>query len=425
MATASTTGLWQDRNFLRFWVGQAFSQLGAQVTKLAIPVLAVVMLQATETQVGYLNASGLAAFLLVGLPAGAWIDRMRKRRVMIIADGVRALALATIPLLHFSGLLQLWHLYLVALIQGTATVFFDVSYQSVVPALVAGERIAEANGRLESTQQIAGLTGPAVAGWLVGLVTAPLAMVATSGTYLVSMTALLLTRDHEELRPRRDRPPLRREIAEGLRWVFGNPLLRRIVATSGIANLSTTLIFTLMPIFVLRTLGFSPARLGLLLTVMAIGGLLGAMATPQLAKRFGESRLIPLAASGSALAMVLVPLALLLPPDPAFWLLAGQGMIANFHALVYNITQVTFRQRHTPAHLLGRMNASVRFFVWGVMPIAALLAGWVGSALGIVATLWIGVVGCLVSALPVVLGPFWQLRDLPNAASAGAADSAR
>lgn len=418
MATASVTGLWQDRNFLRFWGGQACSQFGAQITKLAMPVLAVLLLQATEAQVGYLSASGLAAFLLVGLPAGAWIDRMRKRRVMIIADGVRALALGTIPLLHFTGLLQLWHLYLIALVQGTATVFFDVSYQSLVPALVTGEQIADANGKLESTQQIAGLSGPAIAGWLVGLISAPLAILATAGTYLVSLAALLLTRDHEAPRPRQDRPPLHREIAEGLRWTLGDPLLRRIVATSGIANLSTTLIFTLMPIFVLRTLGFSPARMGLLLTLMAVGGLLGAVSTPRLAKRFGDARLIPLAASGSALAMVLVPVALLLPSDAAFWLLAAQGMVANFNALAYNITQVTFRQRMTPTHLLGRMNASVRFFVWGVMPVAALLAGWVGSAIGIVPTLWIGVAGCLLSALPVVLGPFWRLRDISAMASA-------
>lgn len=412
MAPTSTTGLWHDRNFLRFWSGQAASQYGAQITKLALPVLAVLMLRADEAQVGYLNASGLAAFLLVGLPAGAWIDRMRKRRVMILADGVRAIALATIPLLYATGLLELWHLYLIALIQGTASVFFDVSYQSIVPALVHGEQIAEANGKLESTQQIAGLSGPAVAGWLIGLITAPLAILVTATTYLISLAALLTTRDHEVLRPRHHHPPLHREISEGLRWTLGEPMLRRIVATSGIANLSTTLIFTLMPIFVLRTLGFSPARMGLLLTVMAVGGLLGAASTPKLAKRFGEARLIPLAACGSALATVLVPLAVLLPSEMAFWLLAAQGMIANFNALVYNITQVTFRQRITPADLLGRMNASVRFFVWGVMPVAALLAGWVGSAIGTVPTLWIGVIGCLVSALPVALGPFWRLRDL-------------
>ena len=154
---ARPRSLWHDRNFLTLWGGQAMSQFGAQIFELALPVLAVLLLQATEAEVGYLNAAAMAAFLIVGLPAGAWIDRMRKRHVMIWADGVRALTLAAVPLLHVFGHLEMWHLWIVALIVGVATVFFDVSYQSIVPSLVRGDQIAEANGKLESTQQLAGL----------------------------------------------------------------------------------------------------------------------------------------------------------------------------------------------------------------------------------------------------------------------------
>ena len=174
--------LWRDRNFLTMWSGQALSQFGAQVVELAIPVLAVLLLHATDAQVGYLNAAATAAFLVVGLPAGAWIDRMRKRHVMIAADGVRALALAVIPLLHLTGRLEMWHLYAIALTVGVATVFFDVSYQSIVPSLVRGDQIAEANGKLESTNQLAGLAGPAAGGWRVGLLSAAFAIAATSLT---------------------------------------------------------------------------------------------------------------------------------------------------------------------------------------------------------------------------------------------------
>lgn len=414
---AGRRSLWHDGNFLTMWGGQALSQFGSQITELALPVLAVLVLQATEAQVGYLNAAMMAAFLVVGLPAGAWIDRMRKRHVMIWADAVRAAALAAVPVLYLTGLLEMWHLYAVALVVGIATVFFDVSYQSIVPSLVPSENIAEANGKLESTQQLAGLTGPAIAGGLVGLITAPLAVLTTVGTYIVSMVALIRTRDHEKLREPEDHAPLHREIAEGLAWVFGNPFLRRIVGTTGISNLFSTFIFTLTPIYYLRIIGFSPEVMGLVFSLGAVGGFLGAIATPHIVARLGEARAIPVSAIAFSLSMVPFPLAALLPVPGAFALLVVQGFVGSFAVLVYNITQVTFRQRITPARLLGRMNASIRFCVWGVMPLAALAAGWIGSWLGTVPALWIGAIGSLLSALPVVLGPFWRVRDLPDSHS--------
>ena len=412
--TAPRRSLWRDANFMTLWSGQALSQFGSQITELAIPVLAVLLLEATEAQVGYLNAAAMAAFLVVGLPAGAWIDRMRKRHVMIWADAVRALALGALPALYLLGMLEMWHLYAVALVVGIATVFFDVSYQSLVPSLVRPDRIAEANGKLESTQQIAGLAGPAVAGGLVGLITAPLAILTTVGTYIVSMIALIRTRDHEQLRAAEDHAPLHREIAEGLAWVFGNRYLRRIVATTSISNLFSTVIFTLTPIFYLRIIGFSPEVMGLLFSIGAVGGVLGAVATPRIVARVGEARAIPVSAIAFSLAMVPFPLAAILPVPAAFAMLAAQAFLMSFAVLVYNITQVTFRQRITAPRLLGRMNASIRFCVWGVMPLAALAAGGLGTWLGTVPALWIGAAGSLLSALPVVVGPFWKVRDLPD-----------
>ena len=413
LSETARVSLWRDRNFLTLWTGQAFSQFGAQVFELAVPVLAVLLLHATDAEVGYLTAAAMAAFLVVGLPAGAWIDRLRKRRVMIWADGIRALAIAAIPLLHVFGHLEMWHLYLVALVVGVATVFFDVSYQSIVPSLVRSDQIAEANGKLESTHQLAGLAGPAIGGGLVSLVTAPLAILTTAGTYLVSMVALLFTRDHEERREPADHAPLVREISEGLRWVFGNPLLRRIVATTAISNLFSTLAFTLSPIFYLRVLDFSPGLMGLLLSLGSVGGVLGAVLTPRIAARLGEARAIAASAVAFSVLLLPMPLAALLPTPGAFALLVVQAFAMSFSVLVYNITQVTFRQRITPARLLGRMNASIRFCVWGVMPIAALAAGWLGTTLGTVPAIWIGAIGTLLSGLPIVFGPFWGMRELP------------
>lgn len=412
-ASARHPSLWHDRNFLTLWSGQALSQFGAQIGELALPVLAVIVLQATEFEVGVLTAANVAAFLLIGLPAGAWIDRMSKRRVMIWSDAVRALALATLPALWMIDLLQMWHLYAVALVLGVATVFFDVSYQSILPSLVRPTQIAEANGKLASTQELASIAGPAVGGWLIGIFTAPFAILGTSITYVASFIALSLTHDHEQLRAPDDRAPLRQEIAEGLRFVFTEKLLRRIVGTTSISNFFNTLSMTMLPIFILRELGLSPASMGIIFALGAIGGLVGAATTPYIVRRIGEARAIPIGALGFSLVSMVVPVAAMVP-SIAFPLLVVEGFVSSFTVLLYNITQVTFRQRITPPRLLGRMNASVRFVVWGVMPIAALLSGVLGTWIGVVATMWIAAIGQLLAAGFVVIGPFWALSELPD-----------
>nr|BFF09779.1 MFS transporter [Microbacterium flavescens] len=345
---------------------------------------------------------------------------MRKRHVMIAADLVRAAALAVIPLLWTLGVLEVWHLVAVAGVIGIATVFFDVSYQSIVPSLVRPNQIAEANGKLQSTYELANIAGPGVGGWLIGVITAPLAVLATAGTYVVSALALMLTRDREEAHDPAQRGPILHEIWEGLRFVFTEKLLRRIVATTGTSNFFNTISTTLLPLFLLRDLGFSPASLGLIFSLASVGGLLGAIATPHIVRRIGEARAIPVSALGFSFIALLLPVAALTPAI-AFPLLVAQFFVMSFMVLVYNITQVTFRQRITPARLLGRMNASVRFVIWGFMPIAALLAGGLGTWLGVVPTMWIGAIGQLLSAAFVVFSPFWTMRELPDQHTSAAA----
>lgn len=417
-SAAPSESLWRDHNFLTMWTGQAFGQFGVQISELAIPVLAVLLLGASEFEVGVLNAANVAAFLLIGLPAGAWIDRLRKRHVMIAADLVRAAVLACVPLLWMLGALQIWHLIVAAAVIGIASVFFDVSYQSIVPSLVRPGQIAQANGKLQSTYEVANIAGPGVAGWLIGLITAPIAVLATVGTYLLSAVALIFTRDHEEKRSHEDHGPILREIAEGLRFVFTEKLLRRIVGTTAISNFASTISMTLLPLFLLRELGFTPQAMGLMLSLGAVGGLLGAVATPHIVSRIGEARTIPVSAICFSFIALLMPFAAVVP-WMAFPLLAAQFFVGAFTGILYNITQVTFRQRITPARLLGRMNASVRWAVWGVMPIAALVAGTLGTSIGVVPTLWIGALGELCAAAFVVTGPFWSLRNLPDLHSGG------
>lgn len=407
--------LWRDRNFMTFWSAQTMSQFGVQIGQLAMPVLAVVVLGASEFQVGALNASAMAAFLVIGLPAGAWVDRWLKRRVMIAADLVRAAAMVSVPLLWWAGLLQMWHLYVVAGVLGIATVFFDVAYQSYVPVLVQSGQVPAANSRLESTAQVARMGGPAAGGGLLQVIAAPLLFLADTIGYLLSALLLAVTKDNEIPSPKEGRRPLAVEIKEGLGFVVRHPLISRIAACTGLMNFFTGLAYTLFPILVLRELDLGAGALGFIYSVAAAGGLLGAVTAPRLAKFTGEGALIPLASIVSAVFLLSMPLSVLMPDNTSalILLIVGEAGI-SFCVLVYNVMQVSMRQRVCPPRLLGRMNASIRFVVFGVMPLSGLLAGALGETIGLVPTLWIGVFGSVLAASPVVFSQLWALRQLPD-----------
>lgn len=416
-ASVETSGpsLWRHGGFLKLWAGESASQLGTQLTQLAVPVLAINLLQATEFQVGVLGAAETAAFLVVGLPAGAWVDRWLKRRVMIAADAVRAIALIAIPLLWVLGALQMWHVYVVAAVIGMATVFFDVSYQSYVPILVRHTQVPDANARLESTAQIARIGGPALGGGLLTIISAPLLLLGDALSYVLSFLFLWRIRDEEKPADPAERAGLWHEIREGLSFVWHHRLIRTITATTGASNFFGGIASTLLTLLILRELDLGAVGLGIIMSVGSIGGLLGALATPWLSRRLGEGTVIPLAAVVSGLAILLWPAAAL---EPAFSLplLILAEFLFSFSVLVYNIAQVSFRQRVCPPRLLGRMNASIRFVVWGVMPIASLIAGVLGSSIGVVPTLWIGAIGTLAASGFAVFSPLLGMRTLPDAA---------
>jgi MFS family permease len=408
--------LWSDRQFLKLWAGETTSAIGSQFGSLAIPFLAVSVLAATEFQVGLLGAVGTAAFLLIGLPAGAWVDRWLKRRVMLWADLVRAVALLTIPLVWFLGSLTIWQLLIVAAIVGAATVFFDVAYQSYIPILVPAASISDANAKLETTQQLARIGGPAASGVLLGIVKAPLLIGFDALTYLVSFVSLSLIRDKEVPSPKELRKPLVTEIKEGMAFVFRQPLLRRIVLCTGASNLVSTIGLTLFPIVVLREVGLSPAAWGIATSVGAVGGLLGALFSARISTRIGQGTVIPLSAVASGFGILLIAAITIIPVAAIPLLIAGE-FVLSFSVLVYNIAQVSFRQRICPPALLGRMNASIRFIVWGVMPIGGLVAGGLGTLIGVTPTLWIGAVGVLLASVFVVFSPLVGMRELPAEAN--------
>ncbi len=401
-------------DFRRLWAGDALGQLGFQLTGIALPVLAVRDLGATEWQMGLLTAAETAAFLVIGLPTGAWVDRMRKRRVLISADLVRAAVLAVVVALALTGHASMAVLYAGALVMSVATVFFDVAHQSYVPGLVGLEHIGEGNAKLQATQSVAGVAGPALGGALLRVVAAPVLLAVNAGTYLVSALALSRIRQPEQLPPVADRRPLREEIAEGLRFVLRQPLLRRIVACTAIGNLFSAVAGAVTVIYALRELGLDEAAYGTVLSASAVGGLLGALASDRLVRWVGEGRVIPLAALAFAPGAALTPLASVLPVPPQATLIAG-GVLFYGAVVTYNVAQVSFRQRVCPPPLLGRMNASVRFIVWGTTPVGGLLGGWVGHTWGALPTLWVAAAGTVLAALPVLLSPLLRMRDLPGA----------
>jgi predicted MFS family arabinose efflux permease len=405
------TRLWRHRDFLHLWGAETVSQLGSQVTLLALPIVAVTMLAATPFQMGVLTALETLAFLVIGLPAGAWVDRWRRKRVLVVNDLIRAVALGSLPVAAALDVLSLPLLFAVAVVTGTATVFFDVAYQSYLPTLVDRSRIVDGNGKLETSRAVAQVAGPGVAGALLRIISAPLLITADALSFLLSALFIGGIRHRDVVADKAARRPLRAEIAEGLSFVVRHPLLRRIVACTGTSNLFSAMTMALLVLFGLRTLGLSASELGLVFSAGAVGGLIGAVTAAPFARWVGEGRAIPL----SILAIVpfgaLIPLAALGAPAV---LLAASLFAFSWGSVAYNVTQVSFRQRLCPPHLLGRMNASVRFIVFGTQPLGALLGGALGSTFGVLPTLWIAVVGQGLAALPVTLSPLIGMRDLPD-----------
>lgn len=403
------------RDFRQLWAGETVSQLGTQIGLIALPLLAVTVLDADEFQMGLLVMFETIAFLLVGLPAGAWVDRMRKRTVLIGGDLVRGTALLVLPAAYLLDVLTFPLLLAVAAVVGVATVFFDVAYQSYLPSLVPSSRISEGNAKLQVSQSAAQVIGPGVGGLLIRLMGAPLVVLIDAVSFYFSVLFLLRIKHREEPAPKANRRPLAVEIGEGLQFVARQPLLRRIVATTAICNLFGAIGQAMLVLFAVRDLGIGEAGLGIAFSIGAVGGLAGAVTAERVIRVFGEGRTIAFALLPTLLSASLVPLAAGHGETAAITMVAVSMVLFGSAVVVYNVGQVSFRQRLCPRPLLGRMNASVRFIVWGTMPIGAFLGGVIGGQFGPVTALWVGVAGQALGVLPVLLSPLRRMRDLPRA----------
>jgi len=399
------------RDFVRLWIGDTASQLGFALGSLAIPYLAVTALGATEFQMGLLGTLESIGFLIIGLPAGAIVDRRRKRTVMMTADLGRALLLLSLPIAWWSGLLTFGQVLLVATAVGILTVFFDVSYQSYLPFLVEREQLVEGNAKLQASQSVSQAAGPAVGGLLIKAIGPALVLTVNVAGYLASALALSRIRHRETPSVPDNRRRLGTEINEGLSFVVRHPLLRRLVACTGIANLGSSIGGVLMVLYMVRDLQFSALLVGVVESAGAIGGLLGAVLATPLARRLGEGPAIIVTTVAMLILSFVNPLSSVLPPVPT--LVVG-GAALGAAIVAYNIATVSFRQRLCPPELLGRMNASVRFLVWGAIPIGSFLGGVLGTSIGVVPTLWVGAAVSSLAAIPVLFSPLWHMATLPD-----------
>ncbi|UJW30276.1 MFS transporter [Saccharothrix sp. AJ9571] len=395
------------RDFRLLFTGTALNQAGVTIELGALPLLAVYVLEATPMQVGALYASGTIAFLIIGLPAGAWVDRARRRRILQWAGLVHAVLLVSIPAAAWLDLLTFWHLLVIAAAGGTMTVFFDVAAPAYLPTLVGRGELGRYNAKIFSVQALARSSGPALSGALTQFVGAANAVLMSIGAFLGSSGVI------SQIRTREDRPPregrhLLKEVWEGIRYVHRDRVLRVTLAAGATFNFFRNIATAVEVLFLARTLGLPPLGVGLLLSLFGIGGAVGALTAPLWFRRVGELRTMWLVLLTTQPLMALVAVA---ERDwrmvPLVLGLFGVG----YGGQVYNVAQMNLRQQVCDDGMLGRMNASCRFVTWSVVPLGVLAGGALGEAFGLRTALWVAAVGGMGAAL-------WPLAARRSATSA-------
>lgn len=412
-APAPAPRLW-TRDFTAFWSAQTVSQVGTQVTALALPLVAILLLDANAFEVGLLTTFEYLPFLLIGLPAGVWVDRLARRPIMWRTDLGRAALLLTVPIAYYADVLTIAQLCAVALLVGMQTVLFDVAYQSYLPTVVVRDRLVAGNGALEASRSTSQVLGAGGAGALVGLVGPAGALFVDVGSFVVSALFLGRIRATEAPPDRGERglATLRTEIAEGLRYVRRHRLIGPITVCTGISNLSGGLAAAVLLLFFTRVLDLSPGLIGLAFAVGGLGAIVGAVVASRLAERFGAGRTLIgciLVYLVGGVLYVVTPASIALP------LVIVASFCEGFGAVAYNVIQVSMRQAITPDRLLGRMNATVRFVVFGVLPIGSLVGGTLGVLIGLRPTLAVVAVISATSLLPILLSDVRRLRVAPSA----------
>jgi predicted MFS family arabinose efflux permease len=405
-------GLWWHRDFRLLWIGQTTSRLGSSVTGVALPLVAVTTLGASIWQVALLTGAAWLPWVVIGLPAGAWVDRLPRRRVMVICDVISLLLFLSVPVAAWSGVLTVGYLLAVALGAGTASVFFQTAYQVYLPTLLTGAEVAEGNAKVQGTEAAAQIAGPGIAGLIAQLAGAAAALLVDAASFAVSAICVLAIRAREpHPAPGRRPTTLRREIGAGIRFLARDPYLRVLTVFGACSNVGLIGYQAILVVFLVRDVGVAPATVGGLVAAMGLGGVLGAAIATTVARRIGTARGLILFELLAAPCGLLTPLA---GPGPRAALAAASGLIIATGVTVGNVLKNSFRQTYTPHHLLGRVTASMQLVNYGTIPLGALLSGALGTALGARPTMWIMTGGLATTGLILLLGPLRRRRNLPG-----------
>jgi MFS family permease len=404
--------LWRNADFMRLWVGQTISEAGTQVSALAVPTVAILLLHASPFQVGLLTALEFLPFPVLGLVAGVYADRLKRRPLMIASDLGRMVALLTIPIAFSFGALTMEQLYAVGLVVGVFNVFFGISYQSYLPALIDRADLVEGNSKIEVSRSTAQLAGPAIAGFAIQAIGAAEAILIDAVSYLVSAVSIWLIKKPEP-KPApataSGRSGFWHEMWEGIQVVIHNQTLWKIAGCTATANLGSNMAFAVELIFMYRYLHLAPSAVGIVFAVGAVGGLLGAIATSAVVKRLGVGVTLLVSILGGSLLMA-TPLAAQ-TNAPVF--LSALFFFEFLIGAPYNITQVSLRQAITPDRVQGRMNATMRTIVWGTIPIGSVVGGILGTVIGVVPTIVLGGFIALLAAGWILAGPI-RIRVQPD-----------
>ncbi|GAA2696129.1 MULTISPECIES: MFS transporter [Actinosynnema] len=410
--------LWRSANFRNLWFAQTVSLVGTQVTLLALPLLALLVLDASAFEISLLAAIEFLPVLLLGLPAGAWIERLPLRPVLIATDVLRGVALLAVPLAAALDVLSMPLLFAVAFAIGIGTLFFDVAQLSYLPDLVAEDRLVDANGKLELSRSVSQLGGPGVGGFLVQIFTAPIALLVDAVSYLVSALFLLRIKGPVRRTVEPENLGLRKEIAEGFRFVFGHPLLRPLILCAALAELAFAAVLALQVVFAADELGLSPGVTGVVLAIGNAGGLISALLAGPISQRLGTGPTfiasIVLFSAGAAML-----------PMASGAVLFGAGLfVVYLGAVLFNVLQVSLCQVVTPIRLLGRMNSVFRFVTWGMVPLGAALGGALVEPVGLRGVFWGAAIITALSIIPPLLSPVRTFRESESAEPGESGDSA-
>jgi MFS family permease len=405
--------LWRHTDFVRLWLAQTVSEFGSQFTLLALPLAAILVLHATAFEVAVLSTVEFLPFLLFGVVAGVWVDRLSYRLVLVVADFGRAFVLASVPLAYAFGALTLPHLYAVGFLSGTLTVFFSVAYSAYLPSLLERERLAEGNAKLEVSRSLAQTSGPATAGGVISAISAPVAILIDAASFLVSGFGIVSIHHREQRRVVQDGRSVWHELREGLSYVWREPILRTNVYSAGLANFAYGMIWAIFLVFAIRILELHAGVIGLIIALGEAGGIIGAIAANRIAGKLGVGPTMIVATAIFGVGNALIALA---PRSAAIPFLTAGWAIASFGALITAVIGPTIRQAIVPQRLQGRVVGAIRSVIRGIVPLGSLTAGVLAATIGIRHTLLVAAALACTAFVPLIvpLRTFYKLPPNPE-----------